>query len=602
MKRILFALFLKFCVASVYAQTNTIVFEDFEGVTFPPTDWITLDYDGDGKNWYHRTDSQAENKLASSMSYESGALSPHNLLITTQLDLSGYTENDRLRLAYRISATGNNYYFEHYKVVLSTTGNEFSDFASGTILHEETLTQAESGWNFKTRIIDIEEYYGQQFWLAWVHFNCTNQDGLLLDNIHIYEGDDPEADPPYISWMVGSAEDTETQNHQAGIVLAGGGGDNNDAMKWFLNRADGGDVVVIRADGADGYNSYLFNSLGVTVNSVETLRIPSREAAEHPYVAQQILNAEALFIAGGDQYDYYQFWKDTPVMDAINFLINEKGVPVGGTSAGMAILGKVYYTPSGSGAVSETVLNNPYHSSMNIIGRNDFINTSVLENTITDTHFDQRDRSGRLFTFLSRMVTDWGIDAKGIAANEYTAVCIDIDGKAYVFGDPNYSDYAYFLKSQGCTPETCTSGQKLTWDCNQKAVKVFRIQGKKTNPDYFDLNTWSEGSEGVWQYWYAIDGVLNKNDENSALPINSSNGFNVYPNPANSKLWVEAAENALQIVEIYSTTGQKITVKPIKNEQNTLSEIDISFLPNGIYLLKICTEYDFFVERFVKSK
>ncbi|HPF92368.1 MAG TPA: cyanophycinase, partial [Tenuifilaceae bacterium] len=229
---------------------------------------------------------------------------------------------------------------------------------------------------------------------------------------------------------MGSTDDVTPENHTSGILLAGGGGDNDEAMAWLINRADGGDIVVIRASETDGYNDYLFTELGITVNSVETILIDSREAAEHPYVEQQIRNAEALFIAGGDQYDYYQYWKDTPVMDAINYLLNDKGVAVGGTSAGMAILGKAYYTPSGTGAQSSTVLNNPYHSSTNIIGRDNFIDANILNNTITDTHFDARDRSGRLFTFMARMVTDWGIEAKGIAANEYTAVCIDVDGKA----------------------------------------------------------------------------------------------------------------------------------------------------------------------------
>ena len=149
-------------------------------------------------------------------------------------------------------------------------------------------------------------------------FSQTNT--LLLDDIHLYQGADPE-EIPYTSWLVGSTDDLVTENHMPGIVLAGGGLDNDDAMKWFLNRADGGDVVVIRSSSTDGYNNYLYSSLGVTVNSVETILINSREAAEHPYVEEQIRNAEALFIAGGDQYDYYEFWKDTPVMDAINYLI-----------------------------------------------------------------------------------------------------------------------------------------------------------------------------------------------------------------------------------------------------------------------------------------
>jgi cyanophycinase-like exopeptidase len=68
-----------------------------------------------------------------------------------------------------------------------------------------------------------------------------------------------------------------------------------------------------------------------------------REAAFDPFVIDTIRNAEALFIAGGDQSRYVRFWKDTPVEDAINHVV-AKPAPVGGTSAGMAILGEFSYS------------------------------------------------------------------------------------------------------------------------------------------------------------------------------------------------------------------------------------------------------------------
>jgi len=569
------------------SQTNTVIFENFESSVFPPEEWNLIDYDGDGNSWYHREDSETYNKLASSKSWDGSALTPHNIIATSEIDFTNLTSEQRLRLSYKIAATGNNYYNEHYKVVLSTQGNTYEDFEAGTILMEETLEQEQSGWNLTTRYIEMEEYAGETFWLAWVHYNCSDEDAILLDDIHIYEGEDPEGDPPYVSWIVGSDEDSTTENHLPGVVLAGGGGDNDDAMTWFLNRADGGDIVVLRATGSDGYNDYLFSSLGVTVNSVETILINSLEAAQNPYVEQQIRNAEGLFIAGGDQYDYYQFWKDTPVMDAINYLINEKGVTVGGTSAGMAILGKVYYAPDGSSAQSETVLANPYHSSMSILGRNDFINIQPLGNTITDTHFDQRERAGRFFTFLARMFTDWEITARGIAANEYTAVCIDTDGKAYVYGNPSYEDYAYFAASQECAPETCLSNQPLTWNCSQKAVKVYRVLGKKSDPSYFDLSTWNTGEGGEWFYWYSVDGVLTKQEVGTNVNNTEMVQLNIYPNPAKSSIWVSSPKQGRQLIEIVNNNGQIVCSRELYMNANEPTEIHINHIQAGFYLVKI---------------
>ena len=69
----------------------------------------------------------------------------------------------------------------------------------------------------------------------------------------------------------------------------------------------GGDIVVIRATGADGYNAYMYGL--ANVNSVETIIIDSRTKADLTLVTDKIRNAEALFIAGGDQSDYVNYWK-----------------------------------------------------------------------------------------------------------------------------------------------------------------------------------------------------------------------------------------------------------------------------------------------------
>ncbi|MBW6498031.1 MAG: Type 1 glutamine amidotransferase-like domain-containing protein [Bacteroidales bacterium] len=158
----------------------------------------------------------------------------------------------------------------------------------------------------------------------------------------------------------GSTTDVQT-SPVPGSLLAGGNTDNDDAMRWFLQRADGGDVVVVRATGSDGYNNYLYSSLNVPVNSVTTIVIPNRTAANNQEVYDAIIKAEALFIAGGNQWDYINYWKNTLVQNAIQYLIDEKGVTVGGTSAGLAVLGEVVYTAQNNTVWSTEALGNPYH-------------------------------------------------------------------------------------------------------------------------------------------------------------------------------------------------------------------------------------------------
>jgi cyanophycinase-like exopeptidase len=314
----------------------------------------------------------------------------------------------------------------------------------------------------------------------------------------------------YTSYFTGSTTDVSTTT-QGGTVLMGGATEDDNAMIWFLQRAGGGDVVVLRATGSDGYNTYLYTDLGVTVNSVETIVVASAAAANNPYVSNQIRNAEALWIAGGDQYDYVSIWKNSPMKDAINYLINEKNVTIGGTSAGMAIMGDAYFSAQNGSVTSAEALANPYNTYMTI-GYHDFLNNPYLQNTITDTHYDNPDRKGRHTAFLAKMMTDLNINPRGIASEEYTAVCIDENGIARVFGNyPNNDDFAYFLQTN-CTlpntPETCQNATPLTWDRNQQALKVCKIAGTPDGSSFFDLNDWTSNSGGAWKHWYVQNGIF----------------------------------------------------------------------------------------------
>ncbi|RYF54171.1 MAG: cyanophycinase, partial [Cytophagaceae bacterium] len=285
-----------------------------------------------------------------------------------------------------------------------------------------------------------------------------------------------------------------------GILLAGGSTDVDEAMRWFLRKSGGGDVVILRASGSNGYNTYLYSTLGETVNSVETILLNSADWVNDEAVVQKIRNAEALFIAGGDQGNYVRYWKDSKVEDAINYLINTKKVPVGGTSAGCAILGRVYYPALKESLTAAEALSDPFHPNL-MLGSNDFINAPFLANTITDTHFAERNRQGRLIAFLARMRINWRMTGRGIGISEKTAVGIDSAGMAQVFG----RGVAYFVTpANSGKPERCVLGKPLLWLANKKAIRVFAIQNGGT----FNLKTWSASSNAKPNYWYVDDGIF----------------------------------------------------------------------------------------------
>ena len=322
----------------------------------------------------------------------------------------------------------------------------------------------------------------------------------------------------YFSYITGDTTDVNT-GADYGICLMGGSTEDDRAMKWFLEKANGGDIIVIRASGSDGYNDYFFSELDVEVNSVETIVFNNDDAANDSYVLQQIANAEAIWIAGGDQSVYINYWKNTEVENLLNMHMNEKQAVIGGTSAGMAILGSSYFSANNGTVYSSEALEDPYNTFMTF-GHNDFLEIPLLNNTITDTHFSERDREGRILTFIARMNDELGAHSFGIACDEYTAVCIDSSGLGAVYGEwPEYDDYAFFIQ-MNCEdenqPEQMQIGVPFTWNYNGQAAKVYKVGGTTNGNHFLDLNDWLTGNGGEWLHWYADDGIFY--EENGSAP------------------------------------------------------------------------------------
>ena len=257
----------------------------------------------------------------------------------------------------------------------------------------------------------------------------------------------------YAHFILGNPGDAQTST-SPGLLLAGGGADVDEAFLWLIRKSGGGDIVVLRASGGDAYNPYI-NRLG-PVDSVETIITYTREASFSAFVLDRIEKAEALFIAGGNQADYVRLWKNTPLADAVNGLAR-RGVPIGGTSAGLAVMGGFLYPGALGSVTSEEALADPYHRL--VILEKDFLDLPHMAGIMTDSHFAARDRMGRLIVFLARIIQDgWASTVRGIGIDEATAVVVEGDGSASILGRGT----AFFLRP-GSSPEVCSTGRPLTF-------------------------------------------------------------------------------------------------------------------------------------------
>jgi len=277
----------------------------------------------------------------------------------------------------------------------------------------------------------------------------------------------------YESYLTGNPADVSRKT-KGGLQLEGGGTDIPAAFAWLIDHAGGGDIVVIRASGADGYNPFIMK-LG-PVDSVESIVFKSRDAAFDKDVLASLEHAEAVFIAGGDQSKYVNFWKDTPVQAALDALA-ARGVPIGGTSAGLAVLGQFGYSGMNASVTSKTALADPY--SVEVTLERTFLTMPHMKGIITDSHVGVRDRLGRTLVFLARITSDgWAPSARGIAVDQESAVLVEADGAARVVGNAP----TYFLQTTEAA-EVCKAATPLTMG----GVAAYRVPPGGA----FNLETWT---------------------------------------------------------------------------------------------------------------
>ena len=207
------------------------------------------------------------------------------------------------------------------------------------------------------------------------------------------------------------------------------------------------------------------------------------------------------------------------------------------------------------------------------------------------------------WTFLARIFQDWGIRASGIACEEYTAVCIDQNGIAKIYGDhPNYDDYAYFI-SINCNitnplPEICQSNTPLTWDFSDSILNVYVVPGTMNGTNTFDLSNWVNGTGGNWENWSINQGVLletNSTQPNCNLELDYSNSIDleidIYPNPA--KEFIHIKLNKSFEFHIYSMDHRLI-----KNGKN-VSKISLENMNSGIYNIVINSGENVYIKKIV---
>lgn len=379
-----------------------------------------------------------------------------------------------------------------------------------------------------------------------------------------------------------------------GICLMGGATENDAGAEWFLNRSDEGNVLVLRASGTDAYNDYFYNQLNSNVRSVETIIFQSAAASTDPFVLNRIEAAEAIWIAGGDQSVYEAYWKNTPVANLLDEHVNVKEAVIGGTSAGMAILGDHYFSASNGTITSGTALNNPMDPSVAI--DSDFLKVPYLGDIITDTHYDNPDRKGRHAVFLAHLLVENDTMNYGIAAEEYVAICVDETGVARIFGEhPTYEDYAWFLRLN-CDlipPATMTEGAPLEWSPETRAIQACKMPGTPSGDQYFDLITWNNMQGGTWEDWNITSGSLTTQPANRIDCATLS-----VQHEKTASIAIEVNKKLQQIIFHHEAENPTVLISnslgQVVHKSNQLKPVKTHNWAGGIYVIRLITKQQSF--------
>jgi cyanophycinase len=148
-----------------------------------------------------------------------------------------------------------------------------------------------------------------------------------------------------------------------------------------------------------------FRKLGAA--DVVAVRPESRDDAHDPGLVERLRSATGIFMTGGNQLKLSAIVCGTPLGDAI-VEAHHRGVVVGGTSAGASIQSSHMVAFGGPGSTPKQRMTQVAAG------------LGLLDSTVIDQHFDQRNRYGRLL-----MIVAQSPQLLGIGVDEDTAAVVE---------------------------------------------------------------------------------------------------------------------------------------------------------------------------------
>ena len=207
------------------------------------------------------------------------------------------------------------------------------------------------------------------------------------------------------------------QSRRTGHLMIIGGAEDKLKDRLILRRfvdLCGGSASKIRvlsaasADQPSAWMTYekVFGELGI--QDCRPIPIPNREAANESAATDLILEADGIFISGGDQRRFMELIWETETFRALHRAFHLRGCCIGGTSAGAAVLSRNMLVQGEATKLPEKD-----------VAELD-IGLGFIARAIIDQHFSERGRLGRLLSVLAERS-----QMLGVGVDEDTALVIE---------------------------------------------------------------------------------------------------------------------------------------------------------------------------------
>lgn len=216
-----------------------------------------------------------------------------------------------------------------------------------------------------------------------------------------------------------------------GLLLMGGAGGHDSAFRWLADRAGGGRLLILASRGG-AWRAEWLSERDAGFSSYVTAVTASRLASSDPALLDAVQEADAVLMSGGAQGTYLDLWRDTPLQAGLQRHVMA-GKPLAGLSAGLAMMGEWCFSASRGSLSTARVLDDPFDEAVTI--EPGLLRLPDMAGLLTDSHFSQRRRLGRLAGFLVHLRCLRRVDAVGLGVDERTSLAI-ADGMAEVLSDP----------------------------------------------------------------------------------------------------------------------------------------------------------------------